>query len=161
LKAVVKSSDPDGDFIYYAYQWEKNGLIMPEEKGEVFEKERLKKGDSITITVTPDDRGSLGKQKKSDPITILNSPPIIVSSPPSDLKQNIYTYQMKAVDLDNDPMIFVLKKAPKGMVINRETGLIQWEVSKGNQGDHSIEIEATDPEGAKSFQRYTLTIEVR
>ena len=47
------------------------------------------------------------------------------------------------------------------MAINKETGLIQWEVSKGRSGSTINEIEATDPEGAKSFQRYTLDIQFR
>jgi hypothetical protein len=68
---------------------------------------------------------------------------------------------VKAEDPDNDPIIFALKTAPKGMDINKETGLIQWEVSKGDQGDHLIEIEATDPEGAKSLQRFTLSFEFK
>jgi hypothetical protein len=161
LKATVKGSDPDGDLIYYLYKWEKNGIVLSGEDAAVLQSNRLKKGDSITVTVTPNDRETLGKPKKSDVITIANSPPVIVSSPPTHLSGNIYTYQVKTEDPDNDPIIFALKTAPKGMVINKETGLMKWEVSKGDRGHHLIEIEATDPEGAKSFQRYTLTIEVR
>ena len=52
LKVSVKSSDPDGDFVYYTYQWEKNGVILSEERKEILEKGRFKKGDSITVTVT-------------------------------------------------------------------------------------------------------------
>ena len=161
LKAIVKGSDPDGDFIYYTYQWEKNGIILNEERKEFLERGQFKKGDAITVLVTPNDGEASGKPKKSEAILIANSPPIIVSSPPTNLKGNTYTYQGKAEDPDSDPIIFTLKTGPKGMVINKETGLMKWEVSKGDRGDHLIEIEATDPEGAKSFQRYTLTIEVR
>ena len=161
LKAIVKGSDPDGDSIYYLYKWEKNGIVLSGEDTAILQSNRLKKGDSVTVTVTPNDVETLGKPKKSDVITIANSLPVIVSFPPTHLSGNIYTYQVKTEDPDNDPIIFVLKTAPKGMVINKETGLIKWEVSKGDRGHHLIEIEATDPEGAKSFQRYTLTIEVR
>jgi hypothetical protein len=86
---------------------------------------------------------------------------MIISSPPNKTDGNIYTYQVKADDPDNDPIIFSLKTAPKGMEINRETGLIRWEVRKGDQGTQSVEIEASDSEGAKSFQRYTLSVEFR
>jgi hypothetical protein len=54
-----------------------------------------------------------------------------------------------------------LKTAPKGMEIDKETGLIRWEIEKWDQGSHLIEIEATDPEGAKSFQRFTLSFEFK
>jgi hypothetical protein len=161
LKAIVKGFDPDGDSIHYLYKWEKNGIVLPEEDTAVLKSNRLKKGDSVTVTVTPTDGEASGKPKKSEAMIIADSPPIIVSSPPTHLSGNIYTYQVKTENPDNESIIFALKTAPKGMVINKETGLIRWEVSKGDQGDHLIEIEATDPEGAKSFQRYTLTIEFR
>ena len=161
LKAIVKGSDPDGDSINYFYKWEKNGIVSSEGDAGALEANRLKKGDSITVTVTPTDGEVYGKPKRSGTVIVANSPPAIVSSSPTHLSGNIYTYQVKAEDQDNDPVIFALITSPKGMTINKETGLIRWEVSKGDRGDHLIEIEATDPDGAKSIQRYTLTIEFR
>ena len=161
LKVLAKGSDADGDSVNYTYQWEKNGVILSEEKNEILERGHLKKGDSIVVTVTPNDGESIGIPKKSEPTTISNSPPIIVSSPTNKIDGNIYTYQVKANHPDNDPVIFSLKTAPKGMEINKETGLIRWQIGKGDQGTQSIEIEASDSEGAKSIQRYTLSIEFR
>jgi hypothetical protein len=161
LKAVVKSSDPDGDSINYLYKWEKNGIALSEEDTGVLEANRFKKGDSIAVTVFPNDGEIPGKPKKSEAILIQNSPPIIFSSPPTHLNGNTYIYQVKAEDPDNDIVLFSLKTAPKGMVINKETGLIQWKVSKEGRGDNLIEVGATDPDGANSLQRYTLTIEFR
>ena len=161
LKAIVKGSDLDGDSINYFYKWEKNGTVLSEGDGGALEAIRFKKGDSITVTVTPTDGEVSGKPKRSGTVIVANSPPAIVSSPPTHLSGNIYTYQVKAEDPDNDPIIFTLRTSPKGMTVNKETGLIQWEVSKEDRGDHLVEIEAADPDGAKSLQRYTLTIEFR
>jgi hypothetical protein len=161
LKAVVKGFDPDGDFIYYGYRWEKNGMIIPEEGKEILERNLIKKGDSIAVTVTPDDRDVTGVPKKSDVVVISNSPPIIVSSPPTSVEKSTYLYQVKANDLDNDPVTFVLKSEPKGMEIDKNTGLIRWEIRKEDKGAHQVEIEASDNEGAKSTQRYLLTVDFR
>ena len=161
LKVLVQVIDADGDSIHYTYQWEKSGLLLGEEKNETLQRGQFKKGDSIVVTVTPNDGESIGIPKKSEPTTISNSPPIIVSSPTNKIDGNIYTYQVKANDPDNDSIIFSLKTAPKGMEINKETGLIRWQIGKGDQGTQSIEIEASDSEGAKSIQRYTLSIEFR
>jgi hypothetical protein len=161
LKAFVKSHDADGDSMNYSYKWEKNGVVLSEENTDVFTRGRFKKGDTIAVTVTANDVESIGMPKKSEPVTIANSPPIITSSPPNKTNGNIYTYQVTANDPDNDPIIFALKTAPKGMEIDKETGLIRWEIRKEDQGTQSIEIQASDSGGSKSFQRYTLAIEFR
>jgi len=161
LKAFVKSLHADGDSMNYSYKWEKNGVVLSQENADVFARGRFKKGDTIAVTVTPNDAESIGMPKKSEPVTIRNGPPIITSSPSNKTDGNIYTYQVMANDPDNDSIIFGLKTAPKGMEINKETGLIRWEIQKGDQGKQSIEIEAFDSEGAKSFQRFTLSVEVK
>jgi hypothetical protein len=161
LKVFAKSSDADGESVHYAYQWEKNGVVLSEEKNETLQGGQFKKGDSIAVTVTPEDSESVGIPKKSEPIIISNSPPIIVSSPSNKISGGVYTYQVKANDPDNDLVIFNLKTAPKGMEINQETGLIRWQIGQGGHGTQSVEIEASDREGGKSLQRYTLAVEFR
>ena len=161
LTVKVKGSDVDGDFLYYLYEWEKNGTVLTEERSDVLGRGRFRKGDSISVTVTPDDREVLGKPKKSDPVIISNSPPMIVSSPPTSVTGALYTYEVKATDPDDDPIIFSLKRGPKGMEIDSKTGLIRWEIRKEAKGAHIVEIEASDNAEARSFQRYTLTVDFR
>jgi hypothetical protein len=161
LKVNVKGSDLDGDFIYYTYRWEKNGVVLDDERGEFLERGQFKKGDSMVVIVTPDDRETLGIPKKSEPILISNSPPLIVSSPPTSVEKTTYIYQVRADDPDNDPLTFTLKSGPKGMAMDKETGLIRWEVRREDKGSHSVEIEVSDNAGAKSTQRYTLSIDFK
>jgi len=161
LKVIAKSFDKDRDFIYYTYHWEKNGTALAEEGAAILEPGRFRKGDSITVIVTPDDREALGQPRKSEPIRILNSPPAIVSSPPTSTDGDTYLYQVKESDLDNDSVSFSLKSGPKGMEIDKNTGSIRWKIQKEQKGTHSVEIEASDNEGAKSVQQYTLTLEFR
>jgi hypothetical protein len=158
LKTLVQCPDADGDSIHYTYQWEKNGMVLGEERNDTLQRGQFKRGDSIAVAVTPDDGESLGTPKKSETIIISNRPPVIVSSPSNRVDGNIYTYQVQANDPDDDPIIFTLKSAPHGMEINKETGLIRWKIHKGNQGKQLIEIEASDSEGAKSIQKYTLSV---
>lgn len=132
-----------------------------DERREVLEQGRFKKGDSITVTIIPDDREILGAPRKSAPVIILNSAPIIVSSPPFSAEGIRYQYHVKTVDPDNDPITFTLKSGPKGMKMDQNAGLIQWELQNADKGSHTIEIEVSDNEGAKSYQRFTLVIEFR
>jgi hypothetical protein len=161
LKANVKSSDVDGDFIYYTYRWEKNGVVLDDERGEILERGRFKREDSIAVSVIPDDRETQGSPKKSNAVIISNSPPIITSSPPTSVEKTTYLYQVVANDPDNDPVAFTLKSAPKGMEIDKKTGSIRWEIRKEDMGTHAIEIEASDDRGAKSIQRYVLTVDFK
>ncbi len=160
LKAFEKSVDADGDTIYFTYQWEKNGDLM-DERGEVLEQGLFKKGDSITVTVIPDDRETLGSPKKSNPLTVLNSSPTIISSPPTSIEGTKYLYQVKATDPDDDPITYSLKSGPKSMSIDPTTGLIQWEIQREDKGTQVIEIEVVDNGGGRSNQRYTLVIEFK
>ena len=161
LKAAVKGTDRDGDLIYFTYRWERNGVVMPEERSETLEPSRFRKGDTITVEVTPDDREVLGTPRKSNPVTIANSPPLIVSSPPTSVQGNVYMYQVRVNDPDDDSVAFVLKSGPKGMEIDPKTGLVRWEIRKEGRGTHTIEIEASDHTGAKSLQQYALAVDVR
>jgi hypothetical protein len=161
LKAGVKAFDADGDLIYYSFQWEKNGAVLPEERSEVLDRGKFKKRDSIAVIGTPDDREILGTPKKSEPVVILNSPPVIISSPPTSMEERTYLYHVKVNDPDNDPILFTLKSGPKGMEIDKKTGLIRWEIREEDKGTYPIEIEASDDDGGKSIQRYTLRIEVK
>jgi hypothetical protein len=161
LKAMEKITDADGDSIYFTYQWERNGVVLTDERKEVLGRGRFKKGESITVTIIPDDQEIIGAPKKSEPVTISNSPPTIASSPPTSTDGTKYRYQVKVNEPDNDPITFSLKSGPKGMKIDPKSGLILWDIQKEDQGTHSIEIEVSDNEGAKSNQRYTLAIEVR
>jgi hypothetical protein len=90
-----------------------------------------------------------------------NSPPLILSSPPTSVEKTTYIYQVRANDPDNDPIAFTLKSSPKGMEMDKNTGLIRWEIRKEDKGTHSVEIEVSDDSGAKSIQRYTLTIDFK
>jgi hypothetical protein len=95
-------------------------------------------------------------EKKEEPR--LKSP-TIVSSPPSSMEGSTYIYQVKAKHPDNLPTVFILRRAPKGMEIDKNTGLIRWKITKEGRGTHLIEIEASDNKGASSIQRYTLVVQ--
>jgi len=161
LTVNIKSSDADGDFVYCNFQWEKNGQVIPGERAQVLERGRFKKGDSITVAVIPDDGEIEGPRKRSAPLVILNSPPIITSSPPTSAAGTTYQYQVRAFDPDDDPITFTLKSGPREMAIDKNTGLIQWAIRKQDEGIHSVEIEATDNEGARSIQQFLLLVDLK
>ena len=121
IKITAKATDPDGDEIKLIYQWFKNEEPLSETSDAlVLTKENFKRGDNISLNVIPDDgktKGSSGLMK----VTIGNSFPEITSSPSyGRLENQKFTYQVKAIDPDNDILTYSLKTAPSGMTIEKQ-----------------------------------------
>lgn len=68
-----------------------------------------------------------------------------------------YTYQVEAVDGDNDQLSYSLLTAPQGMQISA-TGLITWNPGISQVGAHNVVVKVADPHGAFETQSYTLNV---
>jgi hypothetical protein len=160
LKARIEASDPNGDTIAFSYQWVKNGDELIGETFETLRDPTLKKGDRVSLRVTPYDMESTGEEVASQEVVILNSAPIITSSPQAQkMKSTLYRYQVVAQDPDGDPITFSLSpSSPQGITIDPQTGLIQWKIGRNDAGTHTIEIIAADGDEGRCTQKYTLTI---
>ena len=84
-----------------------------------------------------------------------NSAPRIVSSPGVNAEVGVeYTYQVRAVDADNDPLSFRLAQAPAGMSIS-PSGLVRFTPSR--DGNAQVAIVVSD--GIfQTRQEYTLVV---
>jgi hypothetical protein len=160
LKARIEASDPEGDTIAFSYQWIKNGTELMGEISETLRDPTLRKGDRISLRVTPYDMKSTGEEVISQEIAILNSAPVITSSPQAQkMRSGLYRYQVVAEDPDGDPITFSLSpSSPQGMTIDPQTGLIQWKIVPNDAGTHTIEVIAADGDEGRSTQKYRLTI---
>jgi Putative Ig domain len=159
LTAVAKVEDVDGDPATETYQWSKNGEELLGETGNVLEARNFTRGDVIEVSVNLSDGVAESGPWKSNPVEVRNSPPEISSSPnPSIGKNDVYTYQVTATDPDEDALTFSLLNGPDGMSIDERSGMVQWRVSKQDIGAHPVEIAVSDPDGAKSVQKYELRI---
>ncbi len=90
----------------------------------------------------------------------LNNPPIIYSEPVADaMVGNEYRYDVDGHDPDADQLLYSLVNAPQGMMIDQQSGLIQWTPGVAQEGDHTIEVKATDSGGLQAFQLYEIFVE--
>ena len=159
LQAVAKGSDLDNDEISFTYQWTINGEPVVGEEGPSLASNYFKRGDEVAVSAVPFDGTDYGQSGSSIKVTISNSPPIIKSTPPAELKEGTtYRYQVEAEDADGDPLIFSLQgKPPEGMVIDAKTGVVEWQVVIPKEPvTYVYEVVVADPEGAKSIQKVTL-----
>jgi hypothetical protein len=161
LKARVEASDLDGDTIAFSYQWVKNGDALMGESSETLRDSTLKKGDRIVLRVEPYDMEGTGEEVAFQEVVILNSAPVITSSPRAQkMKSSLYQYRVMAEDPDGDPITFSLgPSSPRGMTIDLRTGLVRWKIDRDDAGTHTVEIIAADGDEGRCTQRYTLAIE--
>ena len=172
VKVTTISDNPRGGFrpgIEYSgehdestgfiYEWKLNGNDITGSNDEELEwGEGFKKGDTITVTVTPLSDLGQGAVSAEGSFRIPNSPPVISSEPDTSFKEGKFSYIVQAEDPDGDPVDFSLRGAPSGMTIEPAAGLIIWEYGEKDAGDYKVTVIVTDSEGAQASQELTLSI---
>jgi len=109
--------------------------------------------DVFRFTSTGDDFVEFHDDGLFGPFGLAISGTILVGVPPV-----LYSYQVEAVDINGDELLFSLVKAPPGMFINPETGLIQWYVTSAQTGVYEVVVKVTDGTGKFATQEFTLEI---
>ncbi len=160
IKAEIEGRDADDDPVTFYREWRKNDVVLPGETLDDLDTKEFKKGDLITLYVTPFDGKEKGKKKWSPTIMIANRPPEITSSPPTAVS-NRYTYEVKASDPDGDKLTFFLEGGPPGMTIDPATGRIEWNVPSVSElkSDvvYNVKVIASDGD-AVAFQGFNLSL---
>jgi hypothetical protein len=162
LTVDVHATDPDEELISFNYQWIKNGIEIQGEFSEHLDHSNFVKGDQIQISVSPFDRYDHGISMLSSVVVVNNSPPQIISQPPSSLNENgIFAYKVLAKDIDDDPLTFSLSaNNPPGITIDSKSGSLLWKIP--NDIKHlanRIEIIVKDNDRSETSQWFTLHIQ--
>lgn len=162
LRAAVEGSDIDGDPIKYAFEWWRNGQSTGtpskdrDQEQRTLTTEGFARGDMIVVGVTPYDAGGPGRFLVSEPIFLLNRPPLITSSPTAPTVQGSFEYIMAATDPDGDPLTYKLETAPSGMTIDSGTGKIAWQMASGLASPQQVRVGVDDGHQGQAFQEFTL-----
>jgi YD repeat-containing protein len=93
-------------------------------------------------------------------VRAINTPPQIRSTPGTIAAVNrLYSYSVKADDVDGDSLAYSLDVGPAGMIIDRPSGLLQWVPQSSQVGPQNVSIRVEDGAGGFSLQNYTLVVE--
>ena len=104
---LAGADDADDDALSYSYSWSVNGVAVastPTLDGSSF-----KRGDTITVTVTPNDGTLDGAPVTSDTATVVNSAPLMVSAviaPANPLTNDTLSASVSASDADGDAVSY-------------------------------------------------------
>jgi hypothetical protein len=154
LGVEAEGTDADGDPVQFEIAWRKSG--QPAGTGGRLAAP-VKRGDKVTVTVTPFDGKERGKSATLSR-EIVNTPPAIEGQEQFQVSDNVVTFHVRASDADGDPMTFSIKDAPAGMSIDRATGLVRWVTSPGTTGKVPFTVVVSDGAGGESTARFTVTI---
>ena len=156
VRVQLQAKDVDDDDIHYSVKWWRNNKLVLEGAHLALETTGFARGDHIVAQVTPLDGAGSGKTVSSQMATVVNSPPKILSNPPTSLDRGRYIYAVAAQDADGDSLHFALENSPNGMTIDSTTGHIEWAVSPGTSGSHHVKVVVEDGQKGQAFQEFDL-----
>jgi hypothetical protein len=158
ISVTPVAEDADGDDVSFSYQWLINGDADPLLTEATLPGDKFTKGDSIQVLIVPNDFFEDGPTYESYTTSVPNAAPSITSEPPQGITSLDYRYQVVANDPDDNQLAFSLSDAPEGMLIDENSGLIQWSLVNVTPGDYTIAIKVSDSEGAEAVQEYRLSL---
>ncbi len=156
--AKMEAVDADQDEMQFDFRWWRNNKVVKQGPEPTLDTTGFQTKDTLELEVTPRDQSSVGQAVRSESVYVGNSPPKIVSVPAALIGRERYEYMVKAVDADGDPLSFLLEVAPPGMVIDKETGHLVWQIPSEQLGSHQVRIVAEDGQGGKAFQEFHFTV---
>ncbi|HZC67581.1 MAG TPA: hypothetical protein VE201_03085 [Nitrospirales bacterium] len=156
LKVRVVAADPDGDRVILTYKWFRNTKEIPEAKTDTLDTKPFVKKDAIGVLITASDGKATRVPKASPAVTIENSPPRFTSTPPPEIKDGQYTYQVVVTDPDEDPVTLELKQGPPGMTLDPATKQLVWKLTPENLGKHHVVLVAKDNDNGVTQQEFDL-----
>lgn len=165
----VDAMDADLDPITYSLTTHPEGMQIDPASGVVtWTPSVFALGDQAVTVQASDGRGGVDEQTFVVRVQSRagNHPPVIVSHPvtavvvpaSSGATPALYAYDVDAVDPDNDVLAYFLANSPTGMSIDPVTGIVSWNATSGDVGQHAIAVRASDGRGGYDVQTYTLTV---
>jgi RHS repeat-associated protein len=69
-----------------------------------------------------------------------------------------YEYDVDAADSDGNTLTYLLTEMPPGMSIDPATGLIEWNPTEDQIGDHTVAVQVSDGRGGVALQEYIVCV---
>ena len=141
----VAARDPDGDTLQFSLLAGPSGMIVSGTAGLVEWTPTAAQVGLQQVQLVARDPDGLGcVQTYSINVRAANHAPVIDSQPVLQVSAGAtYRYDVRARDLDGDPLSYSLSTSPAGMTIDR-LGRIAWPVAPGETGSRHVEVVVTD-----------------
>jgi len=164
VKVLANDTDPEGDelMVINATQGTNGSVTIGTDSTLAYTPDRNFSGtDSFTYQLSD---GNGGTDRASVNVTIdpVNDAPSITSKPSETTRVwASYGYDVEAKDPDpGDSLVYSLTKKPKGMTIDRDTGLIEWKPTSAQAGTFDIAVRVFDSNRIRAWDTQTFTVSV-
>lgn len=154
VEITLVAEDPDGEIVAYMLTHPSNGALSGVAPNIIYTPaENFNGEDSFTFRAVDDSGDRSNEATVIIQVTPVNDQLMITSRPVYLAKEDqLYQYQVVAVDPDNDPLTYELLEGPSGMTIS-STGLVSWTPFKSETVQ--VKLRVTSGEDAAE-QRYTI-----
>ena len=150
IEAIPYAEDEEGDYIDYRYRWFLNGEELFDNDTYMLAGNHFLKGDRVALWVVPFDDYGTGPTFYGSDLTVPNAPPIFEAGESIQFENYKFSFQARATDADDDVLIYSLVGAPEGMVVDSQSGLVEWIGSQDQNNPFSVQVIVTDTEGAQA-----------
>ena len=157
----IEVEDPDGDPLSFNLVDAPEGMTIDADGLIVWTPTASQIGNHVVEVEGSDGQGGSDIQRYSLKVSsqAVNRPPSITSVPQVLTNiERLYQYQLEGLDPDEDVLFWSLLQAPTGMVIDGETGVLSWQPTSEQVGNHTITIQAIDALGQTAVQEFTLQV---
>ena len=157
----VQASDPNGDVLTYSLSGSVPAGMTIDADGLLDWTPTADQLGSHSFTVTVDD-GQGETTDKNITLNVVSTPsnvaPEFVNDPKTAGVANaLYYFDADAVDADADMLIYSLVTAPTGMIIDSQTGVIQW--IPGESGTEDVTVRVVDTRGGMDLLSYSIDVD--
>lgn len=152
--------DLDGDTVVYSLDISPEGMSIDSGTGTLAWDPHL---GNHQVTIRADDRRG-GVTTQSFTLVVSesppNRPPVITSTPVTIATAGLsgYQYEVLAIDHDEDTLSYTIAGGPAGLVVDRNSGLISWQPTNAQVGNHTVSVQVADSNGGVATQTYVLCV---
>jgi hypothetical protein len=162
LKAEIVAAPTAPRRLTYAYRWKVNNHLIRQETGDTLNLAPFKKGDLITVTVTPNDGVSDGFAVESPLVAVYSIPPSLELKAVRQVKKTGIPIhlQLTSTAPDSDRLVFNLEPPlVPGMNIDENSGEISWDIQPDQKGAFRFGAGVTDDNGTKVTNIFDINVD--
>ncbi len=156
---TLSAMDPEGQAVTYQLRRSPDGMSVDASTGIVtWTPSSTQLGTTVVTVAAFDPAGAAGVLSYELNVLPANHAPQIVSQVPRNgTAGGAYRYDVKATDIDLDPLSFKLLSGPVGMTVD-PFGRIRWPLSVADIGAHSGVVQVSDGRGGLANQSIEFTV---